>query len=68
MAHSPSLKRAMALDQLKGVLLRQQDDEALKQSVLVASIPDDVAKIAAGMKYSFSVDELLRFSGTRWVR
>ena len=55
----------MALDQLKGFLLRLQDDEALKQSVLAASTADDVAKIAGGLGYSFSGDELLRFSGNR---
>ena len=55
----------MALDQLKGFLLRLQDDEALKQSVLAASTADDVAKIAGGLGYSSSGDELLRFSGNR---
>ena len=55
----------MALDQLKGFLLRLQDDEALKQSVLAASTADDVAKIAVGLGYSFSGDELLRFSGNK---
>ena len=55
----------MALDQLKGFLLRLQDDEALKRSVLAASTADDVAKIAGGLGYSFSGDELLRFSGNR---
>ena len=55
----------MALDQLKGFLLRLQDDEALKQSVLAASTADDVAKIAAGIGYSLSGDELLRFSGKK---
>ena len=55
----------MALDQLKGFLLRLQDDEALKQSVLAASTADDVAKIAGGLGYSFNWDELLRFSGNR---
>jgi predicted ribosomally synthesized peptide with nif11-like leader len=55
----------MALDQLKGFLLRLQDDEALKQSVLAASTADDVAKIAGWLGYSFSGDELLRFSGNR---
>ena len=55
----------MALDQPKGFLLRLQDDEALKQSVLAASTADDVAKIAGGLGYSFSGDELLRFSGNR---
>ena len=55
----------MALDQLKAFLLHLQDDEAVKQSVLVASTADDVAKIASGMGYSFSEDELLRFSGSK---
>jgi predicted ribosomally synthesized peptide with nif11-like leader len=55
----------MALDQLKGFLLRLQDDEALKQSVLAASTADDVAKIAGGLGYFFSGDELLRFSGNK---
>ena len=55
----------MALDQLKVFLLRLQDDEALKQSVLAASTADDVAKIAGGLGYSFSGDELLRFSGNK---
>ena len=55
----------MALDQLKGFLLRLQDDEALKQSVLAASTADDVAKIAGGLGYSFGGDELLRFSGNK---
>ena len=55
----------MALDQLKAFLLHLQDDEAVKQSVLAASTADDVAKIASGMGYSFSGDELLRFSGNK---
>ena len=55
----------MALDQLKAFLLHLQADEAVKQSVLAASTADDVAKIASGMGYSFSGDELLRFSGNK---
>ena len=55
----------MALDQLKAFLLHLQDHEAVKQSVLAASTADDVAKIASGMGYSFSGDELLRFSGNK---
>ena len=55
----------MALDQLKAFLLHLQDDETVKQSVLAASTADDVAKIASGMGYSFSGDELLRFSGNK---
>ena len=37
----------------------------MKQSVLAASTADDVAKIASGMGYYFSGDELLRFSGNK---
>ena len=55
----------MALDQLKAFLLHLQDDESVKQSVLAASTADDVAKIASGMGYSSSGDELLRFSGNK---
>ena len=55
----------MALDQLKAFLLHLQADEAVKQSVLAASTADDVAKIASGMGYYFSGDELLRFSGNK---
>ena len=55
----------MALDQLKAFLLYLQADEAVKQSVLAASTADDVAKIASGMGYYFSGDELLRFSGNK---
>ena len=55
----------MALDQLKAFLLHLQADEAVKQSVLAASTADYVAKIASGMGYYFSGDELLRFSGNK---
>ena len=55
----------MALNQLKAFLLHLQADEAVKQSVLAASTADDVAKIASGMGYYFSGDELLRFSGNK---
>ena len=55
----------MALDQLKAFLLHLQADEAVKQSVLAASTAADVAKIASGMGYYFSGDELLRFSGNK---
>lgn len=62
---APAASRAMALDQLKAFLVRMQDDEALKQTVLAASTADDVAKIAAGLGYEFSGDELLRLSGKK---
>ena len=63
--NSSAACRAMALDQLKAFLVRMQDDEALKQTVLSASTADDVAKIAAGLGYEFSGDELLRLSGKK---
>ncbi|MGC6482204.1 MAG: Nif11-like leader peptide family natural product precursor [Synechococcus sp.] len=53
----------MALDQLKAFLVHMQNDDVLKRTVLAASTADDVAKIAAGRGYTFSGDELLRFSG-----
>lgn len=55
----------MALDQLKAFLVRMQDEEALKQSVLAAATADDVAKIGASLGYEFSGDELLRLSGKK---
>ena len=56
---------SMALDQLKAFLVKMQDDEALKSTVLSASTADDVAKIAAKLGYEFSGDELLRQSGKK---
>ncbi|MAR08369.1 MAG: Nif11-like leader peptide family natural product precursor [Blastopirellula sp.] len=55
----------MALDQLKAFLVEMQNDEGLKQSVLSASTADDVARIAIGLGFEFSGDELLRFSGQK---
>jgi predicted ribosomally synthesized peptide with nif11-like leader len=55
----------MALDQLRSFLARMQDEPALRQRVLAAATADDVAQIAAGLGYSFSGDELLRFSGQK---
>ncbi len=63
--NSPAACFVMALDQLKAFLVRMQDDEGLKQTVLAASTADDVAKIAAGLGYEFSGDELLRLSGKK---
>ena len=63
--NSSAACRAMALDQLKAFLVRMQDDEALKQTVLSASTADYVAKIAVGLGYEFSGDELLRLSGKK---
>ena len=50
----------MALDQLRAFLVKMQDDEDLKSTVLAASTADDVAKIAAKLGFEFSGDELLR--------
>ena len=55
----------MSLDQLKAFLVKMQNDEGLKQSVLAASTADDVARIALGLGFEFSGDELLRFSGKK---
>ena len=53
----------MSLDQLKAFLVKMQNDEGLKQTVLAASTADDVARIALELGFEFSGDELLRFSG-----
>ena len=55
----------LALDQLKAFLVKMQNDEGLKQTVLAASTADDVARIALGLGFEFSGDELLRFSGKK---
>jgi len=55
----------MALDQLKAFLVRMQDDPPLRQAVLAAATADDVAQLAAKEGFTFSGDELLRFSGQR---
>ena len=55
----------MAFDQLKAFLVRMQSDPTLKDAVLSASTADDLARIAAGLGFEFSGDELLRFSGQK---
>lgn len=55
----------MSLDQLKRFLGVMQDDAALRQQVLAAATADDVAQIGQGLGYTFSGDELLRFSGQK---
>ena len=55
----------MSLDQLKAFLVKMQNDEGLKQTVLAASTADDVARIALGLGFEFAGDELLRFSGKK---
>jgi predicted ribosomally synthesized peptide with nif11-like leader len=55
----------MSLDQLKRFLGVMQDDAALRQQVLAAATADDVAQIGQRLGYTFSGDELLRFSGQK---
>ena len=55
----------MSLDQLKAFLVKMQNDEGLKQTVLAASTADDVARIALTLGFEFCGDELLRFSGKK---
>ena len=55
----------MSLDQLKRFLAVMQDDGALRQQVLAAATADDVAQIGQHLGYTFSGDELLRFSGQK---
>ena len=55
----------ISLDQLKAFLVKMQNDEGLKQTVLAASTADDVARIALTLGFEFSGDELLRFSGKK---
>ena len=45
-----------------------QSDLDLKNNVLSASTADDVALIAQDLGYSFSGDDLLRFSGQKVER
>jgi len=63
--NAPRHEKAMALDQLRQFLARMQDEPTLQAQVLAAATADDVAQIAAGVGYSFSGDELLRFSGQK---
>jgi|GEM_PF-180325 predicted ribosomally synthesized peptide with nif11-like leader len=58
----------LSLEQLRAFLGKMQDDQDLRQEVLNASTADDVAKIAAGLGYEFSGDELLRVSGKKMGR
>ena len=47
------------------IFRKMQQEESLKQQVLAASTADDVARIAFGLGFEFSGDELLRFSGQK---
>ena len=53
----------MALDQLRSFLVLMHQDPVLRDSVIAAATADDVVRIASGLGYEFSGDELLRFSG-----
>ncbi len=55
----------MTFDQFKAFLEKMQNDQTLKQKVLSASTADDVAKIAQGLGFKVSGDEILRFSGKK---
>ena len=55
----------MSLDQLKAFLRFMQNEPALRQEVLAAATADDVAQIGQRLGYTFSGDELLRFSGKK---
>jgi predicted ribosomally synthesized peptide with nif11-like leader len=55
----------MSLDQLKAFLGFMQNEAALRQEVLAAATADDVAQIGQRLGYTFSGDELLRFSGKK---
>jgi len=58
----------LSLEQLRAFLIKMQDDSDLRQQVLTASTADEVAKLAAGLGYEFSGDELLRISGQKVER
>jgi predicted ribosomally synthesized peptide with nif11-like leader len=55
----------MSQEQLRAFLARVQDDDTLRRQVLAASTADDVARIATGLGFAVSGDELLRASGQR---
>ena len=55
----------MSIEQLKAFLQKMQEDKPLKEQVMSSSTADDVAKIAQGLGYDVSGDELLRFSGKK---
>ncbi len=55
----------MSQEQLRAFLARVQDDDTLRRQVLAASTADDVARIAMGLGFAVSGDELLRASGQK---
>ena len=55
----------MSFNEIKKFLLQMQADDDLKAKVLNAATADDVALIAQNLGYTFSGDDLLRFSGQK---
>ena len=55
----------MSLDHVKQFLRKMQAEPELKAKVLAAATADDVARIALGLGFEFSGDELLRMSGKK---
>ncbi len=58
----------MSFTEIRKFLSKMQSDLELKNNVLSASTADDVALIAQDLGYSFSGDDLLRFSGQKVER
>tara|TARA_B100001287_G_scaffold174370_1_gene146959 strand:- start:572 stop:787 length:216 start_codon:yes stop_codon:yes gene_type:complete len=55
----------MSFNEIKKFLRQMQADDDLKAKVLNAATADDVALIAQNLGYTFSGDDLLRFSGQK---
>ena len=55
----------MSFNEIKKFLLQFRADDDLKAQVLNAATADDVALIAQNLGYTFSGDDLLRFSGQK---
>ena len=55
----------MSFSEIRKFLIKMQSDEDLKEQVTTSSTADDVALIGQRLGYSFSGDDLLRFSGQK---
>ena len=55
----------MSFSEIKKFLRQMQADDNLKIKVLNTATADDVALIAQNLGYTFSGDDLLRFSGQK---
>ena len=55
----------MSFSEIRKFLKQMQSEDNLKQEVISSSTADDVALIAQRLGYSFSGDDLLRFSGQK---